>query len=110
MARSEDVPWWAFSTGAPQQSYEEDLLKGSPTRTCGLGRFVDGAASVSDVEDDDAALLDVAWGQLGFFVPCPRPRPDAPSAGVISRVVRRFDIVAAPTILVAGDQRRSRSA
>jgi len=86
-----------LSTGAPQRSYEEDLLKELADkdvrpRTLLVGR---GGDVGFDVEDDDAALLDVVVGQLlGFFRSLALElRPDAPSAkGVISRVVRRFDI------------------
>jgi tagatose-6-phosphate ketose/aldose isomerase len=86
-----------LSTEEPHRSYERDLLKELADkdvrpRTLLVGR---GGDTAFEVEDDDAALLDVVVGQLlGFFRSLSLGlRPDAPSAsGVISRVVRRFDI------------------
>jgi tagatose-6-phosphate ketose/aldose isomerase len=81
----------------PHRSYERDLLreladKNVRPRTLlvGPGGDVD-----LDLDDGDAALLDVVVGQLlGFFRSLALGlRPDAPSAsGVISRVVRKFEI------------------
>jgi tagatose-6-phosphate ketose/aldose isomerase len=85
------------SAEAPGRPYERDLLKElalkdvrARTLLVGAGGDVD-----FDVDDDDAALLDVVVGQLlGFFRSLALGlRPDAPSEkGIISRVVRRFDI------------------
>ena len=86
-----------LSAREPRRSYERDLLyeladKDVRPRTLlvGPGGDVD-----FDLEDDDAALLDVVVGQLlGLFRSLALGlRPDAPSAkGVISRVVRPFEI------------------
>ena len=81
----------------PHRSYEMDLLKELADkdvrpRTLLVGR---GGDVGFDLEDDDAPLLDVVVGQLlGLFRSLALGlRPDDPSAkGVISRVVRRFDI------------------
>jgi len=86
-----------LSAEAPHRSYERDLLKELADkdirpRTLLVGR---GGDVGFDLEDDDSALLDVVVGQLlGFFRSLALGlRPDSPSAkGVISRVVRRFDI------------------
>ncbi len=86
-----------LSAETPHRSYERDLLreladKDVRPRTLLVGR---GGDVGFDLEDDDAPLLDVVVGQLlGFFRSLALGlRPDAPSAkGVISRVVRRFDI------------------
>ncbi len=86
-----------LSRSEPQRSYERDLLgeiagmEGRPrTLLSGRGGDVD-----FDLDDDDAALIDVVVGQLlGFFRSLALGlKPDAPSvSGVISRVVRRFEI------------------
>jgi tagatose-6-phosphate ketose/aldose isomerase len=86
-----------LSREEPHRSYERDLMreladKGVRPRTLLVGR---GGEVDLDLRDDDAALLDVVAGQLlGFFRSLALGlRPDAPSAkGIISRVVRRFDI------------------
>ncbi len=86
-----------LSSEEPHRSYERDLLKeladkGVRPRTLLVGREGDVAF---DLEDDDATALDVVVGQLlGLFRSLALGlRPDAPSAtGVISRVVRGFDI------------------
>ena len=86
-----------LSKGERHRSYERDLLKELADkdvrpRTLLVGREGDVRF---ELEDNDAALLDVVVGQLlGLFRSLALGlRPDAPSArGVISRVVRRFDI------------------
>jgi tagatose-6-phosphate ketose/aldose isomerase len=86
-----------LSREEPHRSYERDLMreladKGVRPRTLLVGR---GGEVDFDLRDDDAALLDVVVGQLlGFLRSLALGlRPDAPSAkGIISRVVRRFDI------------------
>ncbi len=86
-----------LSTEDPHRSFERDLLKELADkdvrpRTLLVGR---GGDVDLNLRDDDAALLDVVVGQLlAFFRSLALGyRPDAPSAkGVISRVVRRFDI------------------
>jgi tagatose-6-phosphate ketose/aldose isomerase len=86
-----------LSKEEPHRSYERDLLKELAdkdvrprTILVGWGGDVD-----LDLEDDDAPLLDVVVGQLlGLFRSVALGlKPDDPSAkGVISRVVRGFDL------------------
>jgi tagatose-6-phosphate ketose/aldose isomerase len=86
-----------LSREEPHRSYERDLLRELDDKGVGPRMFLVGpAGDVSfDLADDDASLLDVVVGQLlGFFRSLALGlAPDAPSAsGVISRVVRRFEI------------------
>ncbi len=86
-----------LSRDDPQRSYERDLLreladKDVRPRTLLVGR---GGDIDFDLDDGDDAILDVVVSQLlGFFRSLALGlKPDAPSSkGVISRVVRRFEI------------------
>jgi len=86
-----------LSAREPHRSYERDLLKELADKDVRPRTLLVGPGGDIDFDrgDDDAALIDVVVGQLlGFFRSLSLGlRPDAPSAkGVISRVVRRFDI------------------
>jgi tagatose-6-phosphate ketose/aldose isomerase len=86
-----------LSAEEPHHSYERDLLKELSEKNVRPQLLLAGPGGEIDwsVPDDDAALLDVVVGQLlGLFRSLSLGlHPDAPSAtGVISRVVRRFDI------------------
>jgi tagatose-6-phosphate ketose/aldose isomerase len=86
-----------LGSGEPRRSYERDLLReladkevGGKTLLAGRGGDID-----FDLAEEDEGLLDVVVGQLLGFFRCLALglSPDAPSAsGVISRVVRRFEI------------------
>jgi tagatose-6-phosphate ketose/aldose isomerase len=87
-----------FLSGAePHRSYERDLLRELADKNVKSRILLVGSGGDVDfeVDDGDAALLDVMVGQLlGFFRSLALGvRPDAPSSsGVISRVVQRFEI------------------
>ncbi len=86
-----------LSAEEPHRSYERDLLKELSDKNVRPRLLLAGPGGDIDwsVPDDDAAVLDVVVGQLlGLFRSLSLGvRPDTPSAeGVISRVVRRFDI------------------
>ena len=87
------------------RAYELDLLaelsaKGLATRRVLVGASPDDVAGESDVcigcglDDDDATLIDVVAGQLLALFRCLAlgQQPDAPSQGVLTRVVQPFRI------------------
>jgi tagatose-6-phosphate ketose/aldose isomerase len=87
------------------RAYELDLLaelsvKGLATRRILVGADPGEAAGESDItigcslDDDDATLIDVAAGQLLALFRCLAlgQQPDAPSQGVLTRVVQPFRI------------------
>jgi tagatose-6-phosphate ketose/aldose isomerase len=81
----------------PVRSYERDLLRELDDKQVRPKTILVGRGGDIDVDlpEDDDALLGVVVGQLLAFFRCLAMglRPDAPSAsGIISRVVRRFEI------------------
>jgi tagatose-6-phosphate ketose/aldose isomerase len=87
------------------RAYELDLLaeltaKGLAMRRILIGAGPDDAAGESDVrigcslDDDDATVIDVVAGQVLALFRCLAlgQQPDAPSQGVLTRVVQPFRI------------------